>query len=274
MNEARETSVRLVVSDVDGTLVTNDKRVTDATRAAVRRLGEHGIGFTVTSSRPPFGVKGVIGALDLTLPIGAFNGGAIVRPDLSEIESHAIEEAVARDAVARLTAAGVGVWVFARGHWLLRDPDGAYVDRERRTIDAEPTVVDDFGDDVALAGKIVGVSEDADRLAALEDELANAFDGRASVARSQAYYLDITPAGLDKGTFLAALSRLRSIPMEDMAVFGDRENDVPMLKKAGLAIAVGNASPAAKAVAHHVTASNEDDGVAEAIERIILARRP
>ena len=273
MTEDPHNTVRLVVSDVDGTLVTSDKRLTEATRAAVRRLGEHGIGFTVTSSRPPFGIASLIADLDLKLPIGAYNGGAIVRPDLSEIESHAVDAQVARDAVDRLTAAGIAVWVFANGRWLLRDPDGDYVDHERRTIATEPTVVDDFGEDVAQAGKIVGVSTDADRLAAAEAELAEAFAGRASVARSQAYYLDITPAGLDKGTFLASLARLTGIPTSAMAVFGDRENDIPMLKAGGLSIAMGNGSPAAKAAAQHVTESNEDDGVAAAIDRIILGPR-
>jgi len=266
-----DTPIRLVVSDVDGTLVTHDKRLTDATRAAVRRLGDHGIGFTVTSSRPPFGIASIIEALDLKLPIGAYNGGAIVRPDLTEIESHAIDPAVARDSVVKLKAANVAVWVFARGRWLINDPNGSHVDHERHTIAFEPTVVEDFGEDLAHAGKIVGVSPDPELLANCERALAAAYDGRATVARSQAYYLDISPAGLDKGTFLSSLSRITGIPTSAIAAFGDRENDIPMLRAGGLGIAMGNASPAAKAAAQHVTRSNEDDGVAAAINDIILS---
>lgn len=263
--------IRLVVSDVDGTLVTNDKRLTEGTRAAVRRLGERGIGFTVVSSRPPFGITPVIEGLDLTLPVGAFNGAAIVAPDLGEIETHAVDAEVAKDIVSRLTAAGVSVWVFARGRWLIRDPDGPHVDHERHTIAHDPTVVTDFGADLAFAGKIVGVSTDPDLLAGCESELAAAYAGRATVARSQAYYLDITPVGVDKGTFLTAISRITGIAPAEIAVFGDRENDIPMLKAGGLSIAMGNASPAAKAAAGHITASNEEDGVAAGIDRIILA---
>ena len=266
--------IRLVVSDVDGTLVTEDKRLTEGTRAAVRRLGENGIGFTVVSSRPPFGMTSVIEGLDLKLPIGAFNGGTIVAPDLSEIEAHAIAADVAQDASRRLAAAGVGVWVFAHGRWLINDPDGPHVDHERHTIAHDPTVVPDFGDNLVHAGKIVGVSEDPALLANCEAELAAAYAGRATVARSQAYYLDITPVGLDKGTFLMALSRLTGIPTEEIAVFGDRENDIPMLKAGGLSFAMGNGSPAARAAARHVTASNEEDGVAAGIEEFILAHRP
>lgn len=273
MTDAPRDPIRLVVSDVDGTLVTNDKRLTDATRAAVRRLGEHGIGFSVVSSRPPFGIASVIAGLDLTLPIGAYNGGAIVAPDLTEIETHSVNAEVARDAVGRLTAAGVAVWVFSRGRWLIRDADGAHVDHERRTISFEPTVVADFGDDIGHAGKIVGVSTDPALLAGCESELADAYAGRATVARSQAYYLDITPVGVDKGTFLASLSRITGIPTSAIAVFGDRENDIPMLKAGGLSIAMGNASPAAMAAAQHVTGSNEEDGVAEGIDTIIIGQR-
>ena len=268
-----EGRIALVVSDVDGTLVTHEKRLTDATRAAVGRLAEHGIGFTVTSSRPPFGLRSVIRDLDLRLPIGAFNGGAIVQPDLTEIESHFLPREVARDAIDQLTSEGVGVWVFADGRWLLRDLEGDYVARERHTIETEPTPVRDFEDVLARVGKIVGASRDEPRLAACEGVLRTALGGGASVSLSQPYYLDVTPAGIDKGTFLTALSRLTSIPLAAMAVLGDMDNDVPMLRAGGLAIAMGNGSPAAKAAAAHLTASNEDDGAAQAIDRLIIRGR-
>lgn len=262
--------VRLVVSDVDGTLVTADKRLTEATRAAVLRLRAAGIGFTVTSSRPPVGLKPIIRDLDLQLPIGAFNGGAIVRPDLSVIESHVLALDAAREAVDGLTAAGADVWVFADGRWLLRDPNGDYVAKERRTLATDPTIVPEFGGALARAGKIVGSSRDAAGLAACSAKLRTALEGRASVTLSQPYYLDVTPFGIDKGTFLAALSRLTAIPIAAMAVLGDMDNDVPMLRSGALAIAMGNASPDAKAAAALVTSSNEEDGVADAIDRFIL----
>ena len=267
-----EGGIALVVSDVDGTLVTHDKRVTEATRAAIRRLAERGIGFTVTSSRPPFGLKSVIRDLDLRLPIGAFNGGAIVRPDLTEIESHVLPPEAAREAIDRLTGEGVGVWVFADGLWLLRDLQGDYVPRERHTIETEPTLVRDFDDVLGRVCKIVGASRDEARLAACEGMLRTVLGDGASVSLSQPYYLDVTPAGIDKGTFLTALSRLTSIPLAAMAVLGDMDNDVPMLRAGGLAIAMANGSPGAKAAATHLTSSNDDDGVAHAIDRLVLAR--
>ena len=138
-------TIALVVSDVDGTLVTDDKRLTPATVAAVRRLATAGIGFTLASSRPPVGLRALARALDLTLPMGAFNGSTICGPDLAPISERLIPEPVARAAAERLEAAGVDVWVFARGAWNLRDADAPYTDLERRTLQADPNVVSDLG---------------------------------------------------------------------------------------------------------------------------------
>ena len=266
-------SFRILVSDVDGTLVTHDKVLTDATVAAIHRLEAAGIGFTVVSSRPPFGMSHVLAQLGPKLPYGAYNGGAVMAPDGAVLEQTFIPEAAAREAAAYLREAGIGVWVFADGQWLVTDPAGDYVERERHTIGTGPVVVPAFGDALARAGKIVGASRDFAHLAACEAALHARLHDTAEVARSQQYYLDVTPAGLSKGTFLEALSRRTGVPIAEMAAIGDMDNDVAMLRIAGLSIAMGNASEAARAAASRTTASNEEDGVAWAIDNIILAGR-
>lgn len=263
--------IQLLVSDVDGTLVGADKRLSEATVAAVRRLGEHGIGFTLTSSRPPVGLAHLVLPLGLTLPIGAFNGGTIVGPDLAILEEHVVPEEAAREAVRRLDAAGIAAWVFSGGHWYVTDADSEYVHRERRTIQADPVVVADFGAVLGHVGKIVGSSSDFSRLAACETEMKVALGEAASAARSQKYYLDITPAGVSKGTFVEALSRRTGIPTGAMAAIGDMDNDIPMLRACGTGIAMGNAGEPVRRAAAHVTRSNEEDGVAWAIDHILLA---
>jgi HAD superfamily hydrolase (TIGR01484 family) len=92
------TRIALLVSDVDGTLLTKDKTLTDGARNAVRRLRDAGIGFTLTSSRPTVGMRFLIEPLEITLPVGAFNGSAIVDPQLNPIEQHLIPRAAARPA--------------------------------------------------------------------------------------------------------------------------------------------------------------------------------
>ncbi|KQP06110.1 hydrolase [Methylobacterium sp. Leaf99] len=272
--DASAPPIALVISDVDGTLVTTDKRLTPATRAAVRRLAQAGIGFTIASSRPPMGLAGLVADLDLRLPLGAFNGSTVVAPDLKILSETLIPAAVARDAVARMARDGLDIWVFAHGAWTLRDPRGPYTDLERRTLGAEPTVVADLDPLLDQAAKIVGVSADTAHLAACETRLAAALGEGADVHRSQAYYLDVTPAGAGKGGFVDAMSRRLGIDRARIATLGDAGNDVPMFSKVGLSIAMGNADPAVKAAARAVTADNDSEGFSRAIDEFVLHRPP
>lgn len=262
--------IALVVSDVDGTLVTDDKRLTPAAIAAVRRLGAAGIGFTLASSRPPVGLRSLAEALDLRLPLGAFNGSTVCTPDLRPISERLIPEAVARAAATRLDAAGIDVWVFADGAWNLRNPQAPYTDLERRTLQTEPHVVPDLSALLGRAAKIVGVSRDHAGLARLEEALAAELDGRAAVHCSQPYYLDVTPPGIDKGSFVADLGRQLGIPRERIATLGDAANDVALFRESGLSIAMGNAAPAVQRAASAVTADNNEDGFARAINRFVF----
>ena len=96
--------------------------------------------------------------------------------------------------------------------------------------------------------------------------------GRAGIGRrSQAYYLDVTPPDVDKGTFVEWLSRRLDVPTAAIAVLGDMENDLAMFRKAGVSIAMGNASEEVKRQATYVTKSNAQDGFAAAIEEYVLA---
>ena len=262
--------IALVISDVDGTLVTGDKSLAASTVAAVRRLRAAGIGFSIASARPPIGLKALVAELDLDLPMGAFNGASVVRPDLSTIAEQLIPAAAARAALERLEAAGLDVWVFADGAWCLRDPAGPYTDLERRTIGAEPRVVADLGTLMASASKIVGVSRDHAHLADCETRIAASLKDRATVHRSQAYYLDVTPPGRDKGQFVTWMSDHLGIPPERIATFGDAGNDRPMFARSGVSVAMGNAEAAVKDAATAVTESNDADGFAQGVARFIL----
>src|SRR5450631_1191669 len=138
------TRIALVVSDVDGTLVTKDKTLTDAAKSAVRSLRAAGIGFTITSSRPTIGMRFLIEPLAITLPIGAFNGSSIVDPQLNPIETHLISANVARRSLDVLNEFGVDIWLFTNDLWVTRSPGGEYVPNEKRAIRADPTIVADF----------------------------------------------------------------------------------------------------------------------------------
>ena len=262
--------ISAVVSDVDGTLVTDEKVLTERARSAVAKLQGSGIIFGVISARPPRGLLMLLGPLQITTPVIGFNGGVLADPDMATITEHLLTPEITRRAVDLLGTHGAQVWVFSGQDWLLRDADQPYVELEKRTVGFGPTIVADFGSRLDTAAKIVGVSKDFALLALCERDIAAALEGRASVVRSQAYYLDITHPLANKGVALSEFARLLAIPLAEIAVIGDGGNDVAMFERSGLSIAMGNAKPAVRQAADFVTDSNGDDGFANAIERFIL----
>jgi Cof subfamily protein (haloacid dehalogenase superfamily) len=263
------TRIALVVSDVDGTLVTKDKTLTDRAVAAVRRLRDAGIGFTITSSRPAIGMRFLIEPLGITLPVGPFNGSSIVDSQLKPIEQHLIPAAAVKRSLDILDEFGVDIWLFTNESWFTRNPDGEYVPNEKRAIRADPTIIGDFSPYLSTACKIVGASSDAALLQRCEAAMRKAVGTHATAVRSQSYYLDVTPPGRDKGTFVEAMAKRQGISTDAVATIGDMQNDLAMFKKSGLSIAMGNATDDIKKLAKRVTASNEDEGFAGAIEMIL-----
>jgi Cof subfamily protein (haloacid dehalogenase superfamily) len=264
------TRISALVSDVDGTLMTQGKQVTARTREAVAKLHAKGIPFAAISGRPPRGMRMLVEPLGITNPIAGFNGGQFTAPDLTSIEDHVLAPDVARRAHDMLLAKGVSIWVFNGLDWLIRDPDGPHVDHERHTVDYEPIVVKDFDKALSAAHKIVGISEDHDGLARLEADMQAALGDTASATRSQTYYLDVTHPQANKGAALHTFSRLLNVPLKEIAVIGDGNNDVLMFEQAGFSIAMGNGSDWVKSKASVVTGSNDDDGFATAIEKYVL----
>jgi Cof subfamily protein (haloacid dehalogenase superfamily) len=263
------TRIALVVSDVDGTLLTKDKTLTDDAKRAVQRLHEAGIGFTITSSRPTIGMRFLIEPLQITLPVGAFNGSCIVDPELKPIERHLIPPLAVERSLKVLNEFGVDIWLFTNDLWLTRHPDADYVPHEKRAIRADPTIVADFTPYLSSACKIVGSTSDAGLLQRCEAAIQQALGAEATAVRSQSYYVDITPPGCDKGTFAQWIAKRLDISTEAVATIGDMQNDLAMFKKSGLSIAMGNATDDVKKVATHVTTSNENEGFARAMEMIL-----
>lgn len=264
------TKISALVSDVDGSLVNDDKALTPDARNAVARLHDKGILFSLVSSRPPRGLRALIETLQISAPVAGFNGGALVGPALSPIAAHVLPPHAARRALALLDARRVEVWLFSGDDWLVRDLDGAYVGREHRTVGFPPIRVETFDPALEASAKIVGVSDDVQLLNRCEGELGAALGTQAAISRSQAYYLDITHPLANKGDALSEIATLLGAPMAEIAVIGDGANDVAMFERSGLAIAMGNAAPEVQRRADVVTASNRDNGFAKAVERYIL----
>ncbi|HEX8110458.1 MAG TPA: Cof-type HAD-IIB family hydrolase [Kofleriaceae bacterium] len=268
----KDRPISAVLTDVDGTLVTKDKVLTERALGAVKQLRDRGIVFTITSGRPPFGMRMLVEPLGLTTPMAAFNGGAIVSPDLSVLDERPLPDALLPALVDMIQAHGLDVFLFRTDDWFVRSLDAPRVHREASTIQRLPTVVPSFDSVLAGVVKVVGVSDDHPRVAACEAAVQQAYGAQVSAARSQPYYLDVTNPTANKGVVIERLSHYIAIPLERIAAIGDQPNDVLMFERAGLSIAMGNASDEVKRRATFVTTSFADEGFANAIEQIVLPR--
>jgi Cof subfamily protein (haloacid dehalogenase superfamily) len=264
--------ISLVLADVDGTLVTKDKVLTERAAKAVQALHAAGIAFAITSGRPPRGMAMLTTPLALETPVAGFNGGIFVKPDMTIIEDHVLAPDVAKRTLDVILQHGLDAWVYAGNDWYIRDRDAPHVAREQWTVQFPPVVVERFDDQLANAVKIVGISDDLALVARCEKDAQAALGQGASAARSQPYYLDVTHPDANKGTVVKILSKWLSVPTREIATIGDMPNDVLMFRNSGLSIAMGNASREVQAQADVVTDSYDNEGFAKAMEQFILHR--
>jgi Cof subfamily protein (haloacid dehalogenase superfamily) len=268
MAEKRQISV--VLADVDGTLVNEQKVLTKRAKVAVQHLREAGIRFAITSGRPPRGMAMLLDELKLDTPIAGFNGGLFVTPQLAIIEQKTLPDEIAAHAIELIRGCGLDAWVYRGNDWLITNADAPHVAREARTVQFKPTIVADVGEDLTKIAKIVGVSDEYDKVQRCEADAQAALGQHATANRSQPYYVDITHKDANKGAVVEFLSRQLKVPPERIATIGDQQNDVLMFKRSGFSIAMGNASDQVKEQASVTTDSYNDEGFAKAMERFVL----
>jgi hypothetical protein len=262
--------IRLLLSDIDGTLVPPDKVLTERSIQAVNSLRDAGIVFAITSSRPPRGLSMYIEPLKLSTPIAGFNGGMIIDADRNVLEELTLDDDIVTTTIDFLDEHDVTAWIYRGQEWYVRDPNGPHVEHEAEVCEFRPLPVANFDSVSESVAKIVGVSDDKDALARAQRELHATFGADLSATNSQSYYLDITCPQANKGMVVDYLSSMFDVPAIHIATIGDAQNDVSMFERSGFSIAMGNAENEVKSSASEVTTSNEDEGFARAIERFIL----
>jgi Cof subfamily protein (haloacid dehalogenase superfamily) len=263
--------IRLLLTDVDGTLVNHDKVLSEAAKDAARALRAAGIELAVSSARPPFGVRMLIDPLAIDLPIAGFNGGVLTNPDLSVIERHAIAPDAARKSVTCLAEQGLDVWLYTEDEWFVPRPDAPHVARETFILQRDPKIAHRFTDEqLDNAFKIVGVSDDHALIAKAEKQAQDRLGETASATRSQPFFIDVTNPKANKGAVVHLLAERLGISPKQIATIGDGQNDILMFRQGGFSIAMGNASDDVKAAADAVADSNETDGWAKAVRRFLL----
>lgn len=266
-----EPKVKLLLADVDGTLVTQDKVLTGRAIEAVRRLHDAGVIFAITSGRPPRGMAMLIEPLDIRTPIAAFNGGLLVDRDMSVLEQRVLPEDLVVPVSDTMASFSLDVWLYSGADWYVPKADGPHVAREAWTVKFQPKIMADGVKGLTGAvAKLVGVSDDTDAVAKATLAAHDKFGDHVTAAASQPYYLDVTHPQANKGAVAKYLAAKYHLEPEDIATIGDMPNDVLMFAHSGLSIAMGNASPEVKRCARRVTTSNEDEGFANAVDKFIL----
>ncbi len=266
-----EALVRLVLSDVDGTLVNANKELSKRAIGMVECLREADILFALTSSRPPRGMAMFVEPLQLTTPMAALNSAMIVEPDLGIISQRTLDDDVTSQIIALLDEHHLSIWVYRGDEWYVRDLHGPHTQHEASVVDFQPLQMANF-DAVSLdVAKIVGVSDDVGVMGNAQIAMHERFGSRVSATASQSYYLDITHPLANKGSAVDYFADRFAIPTDSIATIGDAFNDISMFERSGMSIAMGNAVSDVKAAAREVTTSNDEDGFANAIERFILS---
>jgi len=264
------TPIRLLLADVDGTLVTQDKVLTDQAVEAVHRLGEAGILFAITSGRPPRGMEMLVGPLGLQTPIAAFNGGLIVNPDMTVVQRRVLPEPLVMPLVELMGSFNLSVWLYRGTEWYVPDLNGPHVARESWTVKFPPLLMHGFEGLTSDVTKMVGVSDDHDAVSRASDAAHDRFGDHVTAAPSQPYYLDITHPHANKGKVAEYLAERYHLSAAEIATIGDQPNDVLMFAHSGLSISMGNADPQVQRCARRVTGTNENNGFAAAVFRFVL----
>jgi len=255
---------------VDGTLVTQDKVLTDDAIAAVRSLRQAGVIFALTSGRPPRGMGMLMGPLQIDTPVAAFNGGLMVDKDMEVLEEHALPEDIVKPISDHMQSFDLDVWLYRGADWYVPDPKGPHVDREAWTVKFDPKVMDGLVGLTDGVVKLVGVSDDHAAIDAAAKAAVQKFGHQVTAAASQPYYLDVTHPKANKGEVARYLARRYKLAPEEIATIGDQPNDILMFDHSGLSIAMGNADPEAKEAAKEISRSNEEEGFAYAVEHFVL----
>jgi Cof subfamily protein (haloacid dehalogenase superfamily) len=275
MNEPglQESAVRLMAIDVDGTLLDGSHRLRADVREAVNRLAASGCAVALATARGPQAVVEIVGQFDFAPSLICFSGGWIGELDSTSMRllsvrlDRRLPADIARSIVSQAINQGVEPNVFTPETWRVRKLTDEIVE-ETRIVNLQPLVSDELLADDVEPSKIMLISrpEVADEaLLPIERSIQSI----STVTFSKRNYLEILPVGVNKAKAVAALAQFLGVDLSEVAAIGDGLNDLEMLSEAGFAIAMGNASDRVKAAADLIVGSNNEAGVAQAVNEIL-----
>ncbi len=267
-----ETRIKAICCDIDGTLVRDDKSLSEENIKWIQRAFQAGVHFTLVSGRPSIGVKPFYDRMGITGPVSCFNGGTMVDEEGRIIDDHRMSHDTAvkllevRDRVGDLD-----MILFDGMDWYLEKRHSYCYALKRKIYNCE-CGVGRFRDLIERfdTNKVVFLSPDPKKLEQTVQEVKNSVDTSKVTLYRSGDFLEVMSSGYDKGSAIDALSRHYGIENSEIMALGDDYNDIPMLKKAGFSVATANAVDEALKAARFITDTNNNDGVAKAIRALVF----
>lgn len=269
---------KLLVLDLDGTLTNSKKEITRHTKETLIKAQEAGLKVVLASGRPTYGVAPLANELELQKYEGyilAYNGGKIIDWKTRELM---YEKQLDSDLLPYLYRCAkendFAIVTYENEYVLTEKPDDEYVLKEALLNVMKIKKVDNFLEAVKHPITKCLIVGEPSRLALLEKEMYEKLKDRMGVFRSEPYFLELVPKGIDKAQSLSVLLEEIGMTKNEMIAIGDGFNDLSMIQYAGLGIAMENAQDVVKQAADFITLSNEEDGVAYAVEKFYLDNSP
>ncbi len=267
---------KLLVLDVDGTLLNDEREISKRTLAALLKVQQMGVRIVLASGRPTYGLMPLAKALELGNYGGfvlSYNGCQIIKAQNGEILfERRINPEMLPYLEKKARKNGFAIFTYHDDTLITDSPDNEYIKNEALLNNLKIIREDEFSTAIDFAPcKCMLVSDKEKALIGLEQHWEKRLAGTLDAFRSEPYFLEVVPCGVNKANTLGALLEHLGVTREEVIAVGDGVCDVTMLQLAGMGVAMGHSQDSVKVCADYVTASNEEDGVALAVEKLILA---
>ena len=267
---------KLLVLDVDGTLLNDEREISKRTLAALLKVQQMGVRIVLASGRPTYGLMPLAKTLELGNYGGfvlSYNGCQIIKAQNGEILfERRINPEMLPYLEKKARKNGFAIFTYHDDTLITDSPDNEYIKNEALLNNLKIIKEDEFSTAIDFAPcKCMLVSDKEEALIELEQHWEKRLAGTLDAFRSEPYFLEVVPCGVNKANTLGALLEHLEVTREEAIAVGDGVCDVTMLQLAGMGVAMGHSQDSVKVCADYVTASNEEDGVALAVEKLILA---
>ena len=264
---------KLIAMDLDGTLNNDQKIITEKTKAALMAAQERGIRLALASARPSPGLfkeRDILRLQDYNGILMSYNGGRIVDAATGKVlfETN-MDLAQTKQVLRRLEALPVTPILDDGVQFYVADKNGYKVDYECKNNQMTCTEVGNLAEFLSFAPIKILMSVQPEELPQVQQQIAAFLPEDLTVVQTAAFYLEVIPKIINKGQGIRDICTVLGIAPAQVISFGDAANDIPMLREAGMGVAMGNAADAVKAAADMVTLSNNDDGIAAALEKLL-----